>query len=370
VRAGLAVVALVGVALIPPNKPAGVPGWPAPALTPGWHNIVTAWERWDALWLLRIAAHGYAKGDGSAAFFPLYPLLVRGLSATLGGHPLAAALIISNVAFGAALVVFYLLTVHELDRDTARRAVVYLAVFPAAFFLVAPYTEPLFLLLALVAFYSARRGRWVAAAIAAALAAATRSVGLLLVLPLAVEAVRQARSIPHRERLRRLTWSLACAGCALIGTAAYLAYWRTASGNWLAPFHEQNHWLRQPSAPWNSVASATTLAFRYVGSYPGGYHELDWLIVVVVLAAALWVAVRLPLPYGVYTWASLLVPLSFIFTSRPLMSLPRLALPIFPIYWALARFGRRWGAHEAVVACSAALLGVMTVLFVNWYWVF
>ena len=371
VRIGLALVALVGVALIPANEPAGVPGWPAPELTPGWHNVFTAWERWDALWLLRIASNGYAPGDGSAAFFPLYPLLVRGLSTLLGGHPLAAALIVSNVAFLAALIAFYALSRREFDRETARRAVLYLAVFPTSLFLIAPYTESLFLLLSITSLHSARRGRWLVAGATGALAGATRSVGLLLVLPLAIEAVTQARRISRRGvRLKRLTLALGCSALAACGTLAYLAYWRAVSGDWLTPFKEQDQWLRELSGPWASIAGATTTAFRYIGAYPGGYHQLDWIVAVVAVIAAAWVLWRAPLPFGVYTWASLLIPLSFIFTSRPLMSLPRLVLPVFPIFWAIARFSQRWRIHEALIACSAALLAVMTLLFVNWYWVF
>src|SRR4051812_39892948 len=116
-RIGLSIVALAATALLPHAQelkplpdaiipsPVGVPGWDAHLFTPGWHNLVTAWERFDGLWYLRIASGGYANGDGSAAFFPLYPLLIRGLSFALGGHPLAAALLVSNLAFAGSLVV-------------------------------------------------------------------------------------------------------------------------------------------------------------------------------------------------------------------------------------------------------------------------
>ena len=58
---------------LPPASRAGRrPGWPAHAVTPGWHNVFTSWEREDALWFLRIATGGYDDGDGSAAFFPLF----------------------------------------------------------------------------------------------------------------------------------------------------------------------------------------------------------------------------------------------------------------------------------------------------------
>ena len=66
-----------------------------------------------------------------------------------------------------------------------------------------------------------------------------------------------------------------------------------------------------------------------------------------------------------------MAPLAFIFPLRPFMSLPRFLLPLFPLLWAGAVWGlrRRW-AHEVLIAVSAGLLGLLTVLFVNWYWVF
>ena len=140
VRLGLFLVGLLGTALLPVLPPVGVPGWPATSPGESWHHVFTAWERHDALWFLRIAADGYRADDGSAAFFPLYPLLSRAVGSLLGGHWLLGAYVVSNVALVAALTVLHRLTALELSEPAARRTVLYLAVFPTAFFLYAPYT--------------------------------------------------------------------------------------------------------------------------------------------------------------------------------------------------------------------------------------
>jgi hypothetical protein len=375
-------VALVGVALLPDFSgqsedvlrtlplvptPVDVPGWPAHPVTPGWHNLFTAWERQDALWFLRIAEHGYSASDASAAFFPLYPLVVRGFSLVLGGHPLAAALLVSNAAFLGALMVLFVLTRTELSDDLARRAVLYAAVFPTAFFFMAPYSESLFLLLVVGSFWAARRARWEVAALLGALAALTRNVGVLLAIPLAIEAIHQARS-PSRRSLPVRTLALAMAPAA--GTLLYLWYWKATSGDWLAPLHRQAHWQRELGNPLATLWHGTREAFRFVGLYPGGYHLLDWLIVLAVLAAGAYALVRFRPSYGVFTWAMILVPLASEYSGRPLIAFTRYALPIFPLYWAFAWWteGRRV-RHELLVAISAVLLGIMTLLFVNWYYV-
>ena len=176
------VLAVLATALLPthrdfPNSvpgPVSVPGWPAHEITPGGHNLFTAWERFDGLWFLRIATKGYAGGDGSAAFFPLYPLAVRVVSFLIGTHPLAASLIVSNLAFLGALIVLYFLTFSELSPGAARKTVLYMSVFPTAFFFLAPYSESPFLLATVASFWAARRGKWWLAGLCGALAAATR----------------------------------------------------------------------------------------------------------------------------------------------------------------------------------------------------
>jgi Mannosyltransferase (PIG-V) len=377
-RVGLTVLGLAGVALLPhPGEavsttagipgPVGVPGWPAPPMTPGWHNAVTSLERFDGLWFLRIATDGYEDGDGSAAFFPGYPLLIRAVSPVLGGHPLAAALLISNAAALVAMVALYFLTAGEFDERVARRAVLYLAVFPTSFFLLAPYSEALFLLLVLVSLWGARRGKWWLAGVAGAAAAATRNVGVVLVLPLVVEALHQRREGGLGGLVGKLAWSV----LPVIGLAAYLGYWQALAGDWLAPVHQQANWQRSLVFAPTALVEGTRVAFRFPGQYPGGYHLMDWLVVAPALMAAGWAALRTRPLYGVYTWSSILAPLSFIFVPRPFMSLPRFLLVVFPLLWAPAVIaGRRPWVHGAVVAVSSVLQGILALLFVNWYFVF
>jgi hypothetical protein len=345
-----------------------VPGWAAHETTQGWHNLFTAWERFDALWFLRIAETGYIDGDGSAVFYPGYPLTVRLFSTILGGHPLAGGLIVSHLATFGSLVLLYFLTAAELGEKVARRAVLYLAVFPTSFFLVAPYSESLFLFLVLLALWAARRGKWELAGVSGIAASATRNIGVLLVLPLLTEALHRFRERRDTKELARgLLWS----GLAAGGTIAYLVFWQQLSGDPLAPVRQQANWQRELSFPVGTVLAGTREAFRFIGVYPGGYHLLDWIIVIPAVAAAGWVAFRARPVYAVYTVASLLAPLSYAFFPRPFMSLPRFLLPVFPLLWAVAVWAdRRRGVHEAYLAVSGALLGILLVLFVNWYYVF
>jgi Gpi18-like mannosyltransferase len=369
VRLGLFALALASVALVPlmlPLRPVSVPGWVAhPMPDPGWHNLFTAWERFDGLWFLRIAAEGYRSADGSAAFFPLYPLVTRAVSFLIGGHTFAAALIVSNASFAGALSVLYVLTASEFSDRVARTTVLFVSLFPTSFFFFAPYSESLFLLLTVTAFWGARNRRWWVAAIAGALAALTRNVGIVLAPALLVEAIHQ-----RVERRGSVLPGLAASAAVGLGTLSYLGYWAARGGDWLAPVHQQANWERVATWPWTTLVRGTELAFRYVGNTNGGYWLIDWLVVVPMLAASVW-AFRFRPSYCVYAWASLLVALSFVFRDRPLMSMPRFVLPLFPAFWALAEAAVRGRIpRTAVVGVGAAGLGLLTLLFVNWYYIF
>jgi hypothetical protein len=367
-RVGVSLLGLAGVGLLPGLEPVDVPGWPAHPTTLGWHNLVTMWERFDALWFLRIADAGYVNGDGSAVFYPGYPLAIRLLSPLLGGHPLGAAFLISHLAAFGSMVLLYFLTASEFDEPAARRTVLLLAIFPTSFFLLAPYSESLFLFFVLLALWAARRRRWELAGLAGIGASGTRNLGILIGLPLALEAVHQFLERRDRRQLwRGLAWSAASVG----GAVAYLLFWRAFSGDPLAPVVQQVNWERQGAVPLITILLGSREAFSYPGLYPGGYHFLDWLVVAPALVAAGWVAVRTRPVFAAYSVASLLAPLGYIFLARPFMSLPRFLVVMFPLLWAGAVWaGRRTAAFQVVVAGSAALLGVMTILFVGWYYVF
>ncbi|MGZ8625357.1 MAG: mannosyltransferase family protein [Actinomycetota bacterium] len=360
-------IGLVAAGVVPPIEPVGVPGWPAhPAPDPGWHNLFTAWERFDALWFLRIADTGYRTDDGSAAFFPLYPLVVRAISFLLGGRPFGASVIVSNAAFVAALAVTYLLTAMELGERRARTTIVLLAFFPTSFFFLMPYSEALFLLLAVTALWSARRGRWALAGVAGALAGLTRSTGIVLAPAIAVEALHR------REEGRGPAWpGLLAAGATGLGTLAYLGWWQVKAGDWLTPITRQENWERVFSWPWVTLWDATRFAFRYVGDTNGGYWLIDWVIVVPVLVAAGFALARYRPVYGVYVLGGLLLPLMFVFADRPLMSMPRFVLPLIPAFWAAAEVADRFRVPRwTLAALGAAGLGVLSVLTVSWYYIF
>lgn len=340
-------------------------------LTNGWHNAFTDWTKWDALWFLQVAQHGYSTQNASAAFFPGYPLLIWAVGFLCFGHLVIAAYIVSNGALLAALMVFYQLTTRERGADTARRAVLYLAIFPTAFFLFDAYSESLFLLCAVSALSLARSGRWVWAGVVGAGATLTRSIGVVLILALAVEAVQQTvaeRRLGSAEQGpgAAIAPRLACSLLPAAGVGSYLLYWQLRFHDWYTPIRVENtNWDRSFSVPWYTLWRGLDLAWRYAFIRGTGWLTFDFLALALGLILGVWVAVRARPAYAVYTWVSILFFLSAAWPGRPLTSDPRYLLPLFPLAWPLAHWGRRAGVHQAIVGLSAASLAVVGWVFLS-----
>jgi Mannosyltransferase (PIG-V) len=323
--------------------------------------------RWDSVWYLRIANSGYGD-SGRAAFFPLYPLLVRSVGTLLGGSHgalLVAAYLVSLAAFLAALVLLHRLTELELGTPLARPTLLLLAVFPAALYFGAPYSESLFLLLAVGAFYAARTDRWGWAGACAGLASGTRSAGLLLLLPLALI---WWGSRPRRPR-----------------DAAWLVL---VEGDALRFLDVQDAWSRELAVPlagaWDGLVAAvdgvrqlasgsrTPVYFEAAAGDPFRIAAINVMLfaaLVFAVVACVGVLRRLPRPYGVWVGASLVLPLSFPVTPQPLMSLPRFVSVLFPIFMWLALVCEERRATDLVAVASAVGLGLFTAQYASWHWI-
>lgn len=114
--------------------------------SPGEHDggwAVDLWGRWDGGRFLQIAHSGYAGSGESTAFFPAYPLAIRGVGWFLLGHDLLAGVLVSLVASAAAFASLWRIAVSVVGEASTRRGLLYLAIFPTTLFLLAVYSESL-----------------------------------------------------------------------------------------------------------------------------------------------------------------------------------------------------------------------------------
>ena len=364
-------------------------------------NLLTApFARWDSVWYLVISHTGYDHDPARTAFFPLYPLLMHGVGFVVGSD-LIAGVLISLVAFGVALVLLYRLTALELGGELAPVTVMLVAFSPMAFFFSAVYSEALFLALSVGCIWQARIGRWAWAGVLGGLAAAERNTGVMLVVPLvllflygpredAVARVREGtgsrvrRLLPRYRPTPKLAWALLVPA----GLAAYVLVLALTTGDGLAPFHSQEVWFRHFAGPfggiWDGAVAAwdglrqllhgppPPLYFAKAAGDPlaiAGQNLLLFAFLGLGIAALVGTFRRLPFAYGAYCVAALALPLSYPVTPRPLISLPRYEVVLFPLFmWGACWIARRRWTVPAI-ASSAVLLGLFTAEFATWRFV-
>lgn len=354
-RAALSLLGLT-VGSITFNQPPLEPGT-SPTVSPGIHNLWDGLDRLDAAWFTQIADQGYDRmPEHSAAFFPAYPLAIRAVSAIPGIGTLAAALLVSNGATFGSLVLLYILTARELSEDTARRTVLVLAAFPTSFFLLAPYSESLYLFAVLWSFSEARRRRWSLAGVAGAVAGATRQVGVIMA-PVLVLAARK-----DDKNRRAMVW--ACA--AAIGPLLYLGWWQLHTGDALAPFHAQAEWNRHFRFPLVTLARGLYEAWIAKGSPDGGYWISDAGLTILAVGGTIAVARKVPSPYIAFAALSIIIPLCYPYQGRDLLSMSRFVLPVFPAFWGMASWLRRRWALVAWLSVSAPLAAWHAILFMHY----
>ncbi|MBV9439938.1 MAG: glycosyltransferase family 39 protein [Candidatus Eremiobacteraeota bacterium] len=327
--------------------------------------LLAVWGRWDAEHYLGIAQQGYSGTE--PAFFPLYPALIRLVGAVTGSH-LLAGLLISNAASFLALLYLYKLIEHEYTRQVAHRTTFYVSIFPTAIFFSAVYSESLFLFLTVASFYYLRRRSWLIAGVFGFFAALTRSEGALLVAPFAIEWIVAAWE--GRREFLRYWWSdivVPAVSMALVplGLAVYMAYLWVLRGDPLLFSHVQRHWGRHLAWPWTSVWKTLMKIVHAHSPQTIANQSLELAFTLLMIVVLLVGLRRLRLSYTVYMAASILAPMS----TSSLMSMPRFALVLFPMFALLGLWGGRPGVHNAIVAFSLPLLGLFTVLFADWYWV-
>lgn len=343
-------------------------------------GLLTSWNHWDATRFLDIAQYGYRDVTDSP-FFPLFPLLIRGIAWLCGNQGyLAIGMVLSNLALLGALVVLYQLATEALGPYVGRRTVLYLCIFPTAFFFFTSYNESLFLFLTSGTFLAMHRQKWWLAGLLGLLATLTRSAGLLLVLPYLYEVwASRERSLttdPPTSFFQQViallpkTWPVILMP---LGTFSYCLFCWRVFGNPLEFAAVQIRWGRVTAFPWQGILAAFTQIFSIqpFGSFLEAHLLIDTTATLgaIILAVASWRRLR-----PSYTlWISLLI---FYMLLSPalsqadtLQSNQRFILEMFPAFLVLAELGLKYPRlHYACMLAFPFLQALMAALFVYNRW--
>jgi hypothetical protein len=327
----------------------------------GWLGI---WNRWDATHYLDVAQSGYTADASDEqrfmiVFFPLYPHLIY-LAHFLIPDWHVAAVVLSNVCCAGAFCYCFLLTEKEFGRRAAKVAVFYFSIFPTAYFLHIGYSESLFLVLTIGAFYYARLGGWLPCALLGMLATGSRISGLAIMLPLAFEYFQQ-----KNFRWRQIRWDGALLGLIPLGLLAYLYLNYHYFGDPLKFLEfQRDHWYRSFSSPWPALQSGWEELMRDDPIERVMQHGSQLAAFAIGTIGLVVAAFRLRPCYTIY------LALSWVLTFCDSFTLcsPRYLLTLFPLFMLLGQWRRQAWAHYSISFLCLLFYALNVTQFVRGWW--
>jgi hypothetical protein len=326
--------------------------------------FMNMFAKWDSPHYMFIAENGYVnEGDPAnfIVFFPLYPVLVRLVTFDFAYVNLSG-LLVSNVFSIVAVVYLFKLAKLDYSDSAAEKAVLFLCIFPTAYFLSAVFTESLLLALVIASLYYARRGRWSLAGVLGLLAALTRLNGLLILPVLAVEYFHQKGWKPKAAD-SRLLW----VGLPVVGFAVYLLINYAVTGGFFTFMEiQRTHWY-ETLDPLNGFVQALNWPSHstFPDSLTIGYAQVVFagFGLFMVLAGYL---VKLRPSYQVYALLTWMFSVSMSFW----ISVPRYVLTMFPMFLVLALASNKKAVTLGIAAVSLVGLLFFTGLFATGAWAF
>jgi hypothetical protein len=312
----------------------------------------------DSLHYIDIAKNWYVNsGDARnfIVFFPLYPVLIKLITIDFNYVNLSA-LLISNLSSLIALVYLFKLAKLDFNNKVAVKAVLFLSIFPTAYFLSAPYTEGLFFAMIISSLYYARLAKWALAGFLGFFAALTRLSGLLVVPMLLVEYFYQKDWKPKKANLN-LLW-------VLLPIAGFLIYLNINNQVTGSPFTfiqiEQNHWFNgiNPISGLNSAMGWIITGGPFPQSIILGYAPLLFAIFG-ISAVIVGCARHLRPSYLGYMLLAWLLAISTSFW----ISVPRYIMSMFPMFILLGSLTEKKVVNAAIAIVFLIGLSYFTVLF-------
>jgi hypothetical protein len=330
---------------------------------------LSPWLRWDTNCYLIIAEAGYTAQPGLTVWPPLYPLLIRSLSFVFM-PPLLAALVISSLATWLAFFLLYILIAESHDETTARHTLFLYVIFPVAFFLVAGYTESLFLALVVGCFLLARKRHWIWAGTLAGLATLTRNQGILLSVVLLWEGVLQYREEQGLQvhEIFKVLFACSLPVLAFGGFALYVH--EALNENWpwqtLAAL-----WGQYSGFPWEGLIGN----IKQLWTLPVS-KDLYWLpttvldlILVILIPVVLMVYRRSSRStYIVFTWLIFLIASIKLGPNDILVSFSRYMIAAFPFFVAISPVVQNRYARLAIFGVCLILQAIFLSMFYIWSW--
>jgi hypothetical protein len=316
------------------------------------------WEKWDSAAYIGIAHDGYSSetklfNEASVqasrlffpvnyVYFPLYPVLMKSLSIVTGINISWSGWLISNLFLIASAFMLYKLASLDFNENESFKVVKYLYLLPVSFLFSAVLSESLFLFLLISSFYFARRKKWFLSGLFGFFLSLTRSIGVVVVLPLVVEYL-----LSINFKLTKIKQNIGFLFLPILGTILFAVFNKYLTGDFFGFIHMEALWGRQPGNPISILISNLVYGWRSPAFYS--------LILLILLFYSL---NKIRLSYWVLFLILFLIPL-----STGLLSIFRYTVVIFPLYFILAKIASR---RILDIVLTVVLIILQIYLFIGW----
>lgn len=329
---------------------------------PSW---IWGFGNFDGVHYLTIAQKGYVA-DFTQSFFPLYPMLIKILS--INNLYFITGFMISNLLFLASMIILYKLFNMDFTKDISLKAVIFLIIFPTSFYFGSVYSESLFIFLAIMSMYFARKQNYIVAGIFACLASATRVIGIFLLPFLLIEIY-----LHHKGGLLKHTRVLASCIIGILisplGLISYMLYLNNTLGDPLYFLNAlPNFGTGRSNEPFILLPQ---VLFRYlkiltsVDIYSLAFFNasMELIFTAIPLLFLIIFFKKIRFSYWIFVFSSLILPT----LTGTLTSMPRYALVTFLIFPLMVQFVAK---YEKPIFFFLIILQVILVsLFIRGYWV-
>lgn len=322
-------------------------------------DLLNPWAQYDGNAYLDIAKNGYNSdfldGTSNYGWYPLYPVLIKLFSFI--GYDLAAFLI-SNVASFLAVAYLFLLFKTEHNETITKKAILYILLFPTAYFMTMMYTESLFLLFSVACFYYAKKDKWLLVGILGFLASLTRLQGAILFFPMIYIYFKK-----YGFRFKNIKFL--CIFIIPLGVLAFMFYHYAITGDAFIQFYTQGKFGRHFALPWEGLGAAISTIPAATNIFITFYNIFNIFMVISFLALIIIFRKKMNNEYTIYAVINMM-PALF---SSTLAAVSRFNLMLFPVFLLLAKLGHENKkidtALKIIFILSAVLMLLFTVRHVN-----
>jgi len=348
--------------------------------------LVWVWGNFDGTHYMEIARNGYHPLEH--AFFPFYPILIKFLFETfklIGVYLpyLISAQIISNFAFLLSLFIVYKILTLDKQNKIFSLLVGCIVLFPTSYSYGTGYNDSLFLLLATLTIYFARKRLFVLSSIMGALATLTRLNGLALAFIILLEYIvsndnlinewnlkrliqKMKKALEFREMLSQKIFAAFLIPLSFLGYLLYVHIWH---GNWNFVFSSMQVWNQ------NKLTFPLQVFWRYLKiifltplvNLNYWVAVLELLLVLFYIFIIIYSYKKIRLSYWVFFVISIIIPS----LTGTFAGMPRYALHLYPFFLSLALFLNQRNSFVKLIyfTISTLLLFLFVGLFTRGYFV-